>query len=227
MKKVWFTLVEKSGTSTVGLGIDNNYVIGWAGRQIEKTMEHVRELEAIGVPAPKSIPTVYPVSPVTLTQEPCITCIGDKTCGEVEFIIFRRRGEIFIGIGSDHTDREMETVSVLKSKAICEKPIGTVLWSYEEIKDHWDELELCSWQIVDGEEQLYQKGTVAAILPVEKLIEATEKEFSDLEDCIMFSGTVPTQNGMVYGSHFKGKLIDHKLGREMCLEYDVKVVPAE
>lgn len=227
MKKLWFDLVDGNGVSTVGFGVENNCVIGWAGRDMEKTMEHIRELESIGVPAPRSIPTIYPVSPVTLTQEPVITCMGDRSCGEVEFIIFKRQGQIYVGIGSDHTDRELESLSVLKSKAICEKPVGKILWRYEEIKDHWDELEMTAWQVVDGEERLYQQGTAAALLPLETLVRAAESAFPHLEDCVIFSGTVPTVAGMVYGSRFRACIQDTKLGRALELAYDVKVVPCE
>ena len=68
--------------------------------------------------------------------------IGPKTCGEVEYVIVVKDGKIYIGAGSDHTDRELEAASVPKAKQICAKPIAPTLWDYEELKDHWDSITL-------------------------------------------------------------------------------------
>lgn len=99
-----------------------------------------------------------------------VAFVGDKTCGEVEYVIVLCHGKIYIGVGSDHTDRELEAVNVPKAKQICAKPICASLWDYEEIKDHWDEIRLRSWQTVGGEEILYQEGTLRDILPVETIL---------------------------------------------------------
>ena len=37
-------------------------------------------------------------------------------------------GEWYVGIGSDHTDRVLEAVSIRKSKQVCAKPISKELW---------------------------------------------------------------------------------------------------
>ena len=58
-----FTLVTRQGCSTFSLAYQRVFAIGYAGRNMEKTMEHIRELERdLGVPAPQKIPTIFPVS---------------------------------------------------------------------------------------------------------------------------------------------------------------------
>lgn len=228
MKELWFDLAEKDGrVGRIGFGAKHSYIIGFAGRNIEKTMEHIRELEAIGVPAPASIPTIYACSPAMLSQDPSVSIIGAESSGEVEFILVKHQGRIYVGIGSDHTDRGMESYSVSKSKGVCEKPIGAVLWKYEDVQDHWDDLEMRSWQIErDGDaEKLYQEGTAGAILPLEKLMEAAEGYDADIGDSVIFSGTVPLVGGMVYGRRFRAEINDRKLNRKLELSYVVDVLP--
>lgn len=228
MRQLIFEVFDKDGVSNkLELTVKKNCIIGFAGREIEKTMEHIRELEAIGVPAPKNIPTIYTCSTSTLTQDASISVIGSKSSGEVEFILLKHHGRIYVGIGSDHTDRAMESYSVSKSKGVCEKPVGTVLWEYEDVKDHWDDLEMRSWYRQDehSDEVLYQEGTAESILPLDKLMEAAERDYPDIEDCIIFSGTVPLKVGMVYGTHFRAEIRDLKLGRKLELEYDVEFLP--
>jgi len=227
MKKFWFDVVEKNGgIRTIGIAVRNNFVIGFAGRNTEKIMEHIHELAEIGVPAPKNIPSLYTCSTSMLTQEPVIGDMGRESSGEVEFIIIRHQGQVFVGIGSDHTDRGMESYSVPKSKGVCEKPIGRTLWKYEDVKDHWDELEMRSWQIMEegGEEKLYQDGTAEAILPLEKLVASVAGQVADIEDSVIFSGTVPMVAGLAYGKHFRAEIYDRKLNRKLELVYGIEIL---
>ena len=155
--------------------------IGYAGRNIAKTMEHIKELEEqLGVPAPKKIPTIFQMSNMLLTQDPDIDFVGNNTCGEVEYIIITQGDEIYIGLGSDHTDRKLESASVPKAKQVCPKPIGHDVWKYDDLKDHWDSIKLNSYQTVDGKEIPYQQGTLADILPVEHLL----KELRERIGCL-------------------------------------------
>ncbi len=39
------------------------------------------------------------------------------------------QGRIFVGCGSDHTDRKVESYSVTVSKQMCDKPMASELWS--------------------------------------------------------------------------------------------------
>ena len=101
-----FTVHNKEGESPLDLEFERVFAIGYAGRNMEKTMEHIRELEReLGVPAPKKIPTIFQCGNYVLTQERDLAFVGEKSCGEVEYVIVIRQGKIYIGVGSDHTDR--------------------------------------------------------------------------------------------------------------------------
>ncbi len=54
MSKMKFLLMTKDGAQEKEINYDQVFAIGYAGRNMEKTMEHIRELEEqLGVPAPK------------------------------------------------------------------------------------------------------------------------------------------------------------------------------
>ena len=96
---------------------------------------------------------------------------GDNSSGEVEFVLIGWQGRIFVGCGSDHTDRKVEAYSVTVSKQMCDKPMASVLWELEDVIAHWDKMILRSWALIDGARVLYQEGTLDAMLPVKDLID--------------------------------------------------------
>ncbi|MFT5872346.1 MAG: hypothetical protein ACI8WT_001277 [Clostridium sp.] len=227
MKKIWFDIEDKDrNIMTMGFSINNCCLFGWAGRNKEEVRKHAEELAEHGIRGPKNMPEYFLCSPNVITHDEEITVVGDGTCGEIEFFFLERQGNIYVGVTSEHTDRVLESIDMVKSKAICQKPMSTKLWRYEDIKDHWDELELIAWQIKDGEEVLYQKSKLSALLTLESIREEALKTYSTLEDCIILSGTIPALNGLIYGSHFRGCLKDPVLNRSLEFEYDIKVVPS-
>ena len=52
---------------------------------------------------------------------------ADESSGEVEFVLIGWQGRTFVGLGSDHTDRKVESYSVTVSKQMCDKPMASVL----------------------------------------------------------------------------------------------------
>ena len=218
-----YNLVTKQGTTPEEINIDKLIVVGFAGRDIEKTMEHIRELEAEGIPCPKTVPVVYQCSKALLTTDDTIDVIADKTSGEVEYLILVRDGKYYIGLGSDHTDRALEAVSIHKSKQLCLKPYAQDLWPLDEIKDHFDEIKLVSSQVVNGEEITYQSGVTSDLLPLERILAEVEKEL-DTNNSLIYTGTVPLKDGFKYGEKFSCKLIDERLNREISLTYHVNVI---
>lgn len=228
MSYMKFNVVTANGTEALELNYERVFAIGYAGRNMEKTMEHIKELERdLGVPAPKKIPTIFQCGNYTLTQEKDLHFVGAKSCGEVEYVIVIKNGKIYIGVGSDHTDRELEAASVPKAKQICAKPICDTLWDYEEMKDHWDGIALNSWQTVNGEEIPYQKGSLADILPVEVILKELNERVGGIDNCVIFSGTVPVLNGFHYGSNFRYEMVDEKLGRKLASDYNCIVITEE
>jgi hypothetical protein len=76
-------------------------------------------------------------------------------------MIIAANGHLFVGLGSDHTDRQVETYGVTVAKQMCGKPLATTLWPLAEVESHWDQLILRSWLTEGVSRQLYQEGSVA------------------------------------------------------------------
>lgn len=218
-----FKIVTKNGESVISADIKNLMVVGFSGKDVEKTMEHIHELEKEGVKCPSEVPVPYQCDPQIVTRKEVIDVIGPKTSGEAEYLILCHEGKFYIGIGSDHTDREMEAVSIHKSKQVCLKPCSVEFWDYEEVKDHLPQLRLISTQVVDGKEIDYQNGVAGDLLPFDVIIEKVQKEVP-LEDCLIYTGTVPLLNGFRFGEQFSARLVDDQLGRELTLTYKIHVI---
>lgn len=204
------------------------FCAGYAGRNQAKVKEHIDELAKIGVPAPLRTPTVYPVSPYLFTNERTVTVQGKQTSGEVEFVLFLQGDKIWVSIGSDQTDRELEISNIGKSKQMCIKPVGNVVWNYAEVKDHWDSLILRSWITDEKGKRLYQEGAVTALLPVAELIAVIRRETkASLDGAVIYSGTVPIQEGFVYAKKWELELEDPVLDRKITHSYEVAVLAEE
>ncbi len=191
---------------------------GYVGRDKKAVQIHVEELRREGVPPPSSIPMIFPVITQNITTENQIEVIGNKTSEEVEFVLLLDKGSIFIGVGSDHTDRDLERQSIVKSKQICPNVLSNRIWKYKEVESHWDELLMQSWVRTDEGEAdiLYQRARLESIIsPVDliKLVESKMHDFSDHQDgVVIFSGTIPILTGEVlYSNYFRGALIDLNL----------------
>ena len=162
--------MKKTQTIEGNIEIRNLIIAGWTGRDTEAVEKHILELEEIGISRPSSTPIFYRASPDLLTQGEKITVVGNNTSGEVEVFIVFVEGELWLGVGSDHTDRETEAYSVAISKQACPKPISRTLWNYKDVEAHWDRLVLRSFVTIDGDRQLYQEGELSSMMDIETLI---------------------------------------------------------
>lgn len=165
-----FTVDAQDATTPLTLAIDQMVIAGWTGRDPVARDKHIAELEAVGIARPASTPIYYRASARRLTQDDGIECCGGDSSGEVEFVLIGWQGRIFVGCGSDHTDRKVEAYNVTVSKQMCDKPIASTLWELEDVIGHWDKMILRSYATIKGERVLYQEGTLDAMLPVNDLI---------------------------------------------------------
>lgn len=144
-------------------------VAGWTGRDAAAIEHHIEELEALGVPRPSSVPLYYRVGANLLTQAPAIEALGQESSGEAEPVLFASGGEWWLTVGSDHTDRKVESYSVAVSKQMCAKPVATSAWRWADVAGYQDELQLRSRILEDGAWVSYQQGSFSAIRPLASL----------------------------------------------------------
>lgn len=221
-----FTVIDsEAGATTLTLPIDQAVIAGWTGRDPLARDKHIAELEALGVARPATTPIFYRCSARRLTLEDAIEVCGNDSSGEVEFVLIGWQGRIFVGLGSDHTDRKVESYSVTVSKQMCDKPIASTLWELEEVIGHWDRLILRSYALIGGKRELYQEGTLDAMLPVSELLARGFAGGKLPDGCAMFGGTFAAKGGIRPASRFEYELEDPVLKRTIRHAYDVIELP--
>ena len=183
--------------------IDHLVMAGWAGRDAAAVEAHIRELEELGTPRPSRTPVFYRVSSSLLTTADVVQVVGTETSGEVEFVLVKLADGLWVGLGSDHTDRGLERSNVALSKQLCAKVAAPTLWRFDDVAEHWDQLVLRAWAHRGGERQLYQQGAAAAILPPARLLELYEQaEVALPVGGAMFGGTIPVVDAIAPADAF-------------------------
>jgi hypothetical protein len=126
---------------------------------------------------------------------------------------------LFVTVGSDHTDRKAETIGVTLSKQLCAKPTCPQAWRYDEVKPHWEKLVLRSW--ADG--VLYQEGSVTAMRSPEDLLSRHPLQ----RGWAMFCGTLAAKGGIRPSRKFEMELSDPVLNRTLRHVYSTRALPVE
>lgn len=215
--------VVGAGSRTVS--IDRLVIAGWAGRDAEGVAHHIRELEALGVKAPSTVPCYYPLAASLLTQEDVVYVPRADSSGEVEAVLLETAEGLLVAIGSDHTDRKVEAFDVTVSKQMCAKPISRDVWRFDEVADHWDSLIARCWRTRGGKRELYQEGPMTSLRDPRDLA----RQYAGAErlpaGTAMFCGTQPVIGELGYGEAFEFELHDPKLNRSLHLAYTVAVLP--
>lgn len=198
---------------------------GYAGKNQEEVRRHIQELAEKGISGPSSTPTLYPVVRTALTTESAIEVYGNKTCGEVEYVLLVvTEGEIYVGLGSDHTDRHLEESDIPRAKQICPNILSRTVWPLDEVEAHWDDLLLSARAVELGKEILYQEGRLELLLNPAELMGFVKSNIpGPWKNLIIFSGTIGMlTDDFVFAEKFCAQLIDEKLNRRLEIAYDIK-----
>ncbi|CAB3793036.1 hypothetical protein LMG28688_03639 [Paraburkholderia caffeinitolerans] len=227
MKVIKFRIEEGAGRYTErAITINNLVIAGWTGRDTVAMEKHIRELEELGVKRPAYTPVFYRVAADRIGAAPSIQVTGEESSGEAEFVLVKAGGETFVGIASDHTDRQVETYGITVSKQMCEKPCSDTLWRLSEVAGHWDDLLLRSYATIDGERVLYQEGKVTAMRSPQDLLAQFASRGGQFEDgTAMLCGTLAAIGGIRAAQAFEVVLEDPVLGRTLRHAYEVETLP--
>lgn len=206
---------------TLDANIQHLYVAGWTGRDPAAVQHHIDELAELGIAPPSQVPLYYRVSDNLLTQAEEVAVVGETSSGEVEPMLVLLDGQLWLGLASDHTDRELEAYSVAASKQACVKPVSQNLWNFDYVKDHLDQLTLTCEVFEAGVWVSYQEGTLAAIRPLAELLMG-----ADLPDhSAMLCGTLGAKGGVRPAEKYRMRLSDPVLDRCIALNYSVRTLP--
>lgn len=207
--------------SEIDLTVEHLYIAGWTGRNADAVQHHIDELAAIGVAPPSEVPLCYRASSSLLVQANTIEVLGPDTSGEVEPLIIRSAGDLWLGLASDHTDRGLEAYSVAASKQICTKPAAREIWRLSEVEADLDTLMLrCTIQ-ENGRWVNYQEGALSNILPLQKLISGSGMG----DNSAMLCGTLGAIGGVRPAHAYRMEVEDPKRNRRITLEYSIQTLP--
>lgn len=228
MPQVSFNVVSRSGTSVVStVALDRLTIAGWAGRDQAAIEHHIAELAALGVKRPSTTPCFYRLGAELVTQAAQIDVVGAKSSGEAECVLVRSDDGLLVTIGSDHTDREVEAYGVTVSKQVCPKPVARDAWRFDDVADHWDQLQLRAYftsAATNGTRRVYQQGSIASLLAAADLLERAPLA----ANAAMFCGTLAVEGGivgMVDGDALELELHDPVLNRTLRHAYRVRALP--
>ncbi|WP_233858394.1 DUF2848 domain-containing protein [Paraburkholderia sp. HD33-4] len=226
MKTITFRIEERDGQTERGISIDTLVIAGWTGRDVDAMEKHIRELEALGIKRPAYTPVFYRVAADRLGPLASMQVTGEESSGEAEFVLVKDRGEVYVGVASDHTDRQVEAYGITVSKQMCDKPCSNTLWRLSDVAGHWDELLLRSYATIDGERVLYQEGRVSAMRsPQDLLGQFAQRGGEFVDGTAMLCGTLAAIGGIRAAQCFETVLEDPVLGRTLRHAYRIETLP--
>ena len=195
--------------------------MGSATRAADTAVAHQEEVAkhgihiAFDVPAPR----LYPIAVHALTTDDAIGVQTPDTSGEVEIVLVLA-DRVYVGVGSDHTDRALERTSIPWSKQACANVLAPVLWPLDEVAENWDDCVLRSW--VDG--RLYQEVGVSAFLRPEEMVRIVRERAPGLPPTgvVLFGGTiVSVDKRLGFGERWSFELADP--GKRRRIRHDYRV----
>lgn len=225
-----FRVHGAGGVREIEVPIEMVVIAGWSGRDAAAVRHHIDELAAIGVPPPSTTPLFYRVGADRLTQAATVQVLGPDSSGEAEAVLVGTPEGMIVAVGSDHTDRKVESYSVAVSKQLCPKPVSVDAWWFEDVAGHWDEIELSSDRLGPAKEgdagTPYQRGTLAAMRPPVELVATYFDGYKAMPPgFVMYLGTIPAIGGIQGAERFRVGLRDPRSGRALGHTYRAFTLP--
>jgi hypothetical protein len=184
-------------------------VAGYTGRDQEQVRKHIAELQRQGIPAPPSVPTVYPLDVKWVTTESELSFSSPHVSGEAEpalLFVTNDLDDALVSVMSDFTDRDEERRSIAQSK-IQPKPLSKTVWRYRDVAKIWDEIALRSWVERGASQSFYQTGKLKQLLAPAELLSKLPGIGADLQGTVMLMGTLPLCSGeFAFTDYFRGEM---------------------
>jgi hypothetical protein len=210
----------------VGVEVRTVLNAGYAGRSQDAVAEHVAELAALGIPAPKTTPCLYPIAPYLATQAGEVPVQHDRTSGEAEWALVVTRDDVLLTAASDHTDRDLEVHGVAWSKQAAPNVLSRQAWRLSDVEDRIDSLTLAAWVRNGGEWTEIQSGTFADLLAPGYWLDLLPTRGLYAPGTVLLSGTIPMFRGVdQFAGAWRVELADPATGRSISLEYEVRRLP--
>lgn len=187
-------LLLQLGNASLEFQVCRVLVAGYTGRDQNQVRAHIAELERQGIPAPPSVPMVYPLDSSWATTETDLAISQPRVSGEAEpalLLAGESLEDAFVSVIVDFTDREEERHSIPRAK-LQPKPFSAQVWAYKEVASVWDDIALRSWVEPGPEREFYQSGKFSQLLPPPVLLEHLKPHFNGgMAGTVVLMGTLP------------------------------------
>ena len=221
------TIITQAGAASRRFEVRRMYNLGSATRDAAVAVDHQEEVARAGVRIALHVPAprIYPIDAFALTTGNAVGVHGPRTSGEVEIVLVVS-DRLYVGVGSDHTDRDLERASIVWSKQINPNVLAPTLWDYEEIADHWDACVMRS--TVDG--RPYQDVSVSAFLSPPDILRILRERVPGMpaRDVVVFCSTiVALDKELGFGDRWQFEMEDPVLHRKISHTYQVEPLFSE
>lgn len=223
MRELQLKVITLKGKINREINVDSLFLAGYTGRDQEEVKSHVNELEKMGVLTPQKTPAFYNVNPDLLTNKEEIVVKTETTSGEIEYVLLIGKDQTYVTVGSDHTDRLLERISIQRAKETCAKVTAKEVWPIGELNDHWDDIVLRAKVLKDGSWKTYQEGKLKSLLNPEDLLNALDFKTCGFVCTVLFSGTISLKvKQAIYADEFEMEIYDPELRRRISHKYRVR-----
>lgn len=227
------TVVEADGRRVeLPVHVRRCFNLGFTMRDAEKMQRHLEEIYRLGMPELhcERPPLVMPISAWAVTTAAQIDVQRPRTSGEVEIVtMVTDSGDILVGVGSDHTDRSLETIDIPWAKQVAPNVVAPDLWRWTDVQGHWDQVRMDCWVVDGGERVHYQSASVAEFWTPPEMVEGVRRSVVPAPGTtVLLSGTVVSLEERVrFGEAWTLRMSDPVLGREIVHSYTVTVLSEE
>ncbi len=221
MMQVSLEIDDGASRATRSFPIARMYNLGSATRRAETAVAHQEEVAkegiriALDIPAPR----IYPIATHALVTDDTVETQSSHSSGEVEIVLLLA-DQLYVGVGSDHTDRALEKTSIPWSKQVTPNVLAPQMWPFEAMRARWDDCVMRSW--VDG--RLYQDVPVAAFLHPDDVLRILRARVPGMpaRDVLVFCGTIVSlDKALGFGRRWEFEMEDPGAGRRIRHGYDV------
>ena len=227
-----FIVHEADGDRDLEVDLRRCYNLGFTMRDEAKMQAHLEECYKLGI---KELicdrpPLVMPISPWAVLTDDHITVQRPRSSGEVEIVtVVDADGAIYVGVGSDHTDRSLEGIDIPWGKQVAPNVVAPELWLWSDIESHWDQVSMECTVVDNGETVPYQRALVSEFWTPADMVQGTRDSVVAIEGAlILFSGTVVTlEERLRFAERWTISMIDPVFDRRIDHTYDVTVLAGE
>jgi hypothetical protein len=192
-----------------------------------------KQLNESGLSRQESEPFVFPKPPNLITTDDEIWVNSRRTYGKAEFVMFPTSDAVYVAVGVDTKYGDAMEIDANVGNSTCQSVISDDVWILDDVRDHWDDIELRSWTGDAGDWVPYQRATLSEFLTPETFLDRVDEKITGrIERTAIWSSTVGTVDDQVRGVNpypsvreskfYAAQLYDPVANRRLVTQFDVR-----